>query len=126
MRSEIASAAVCVVPLRMGSGTRLKILESAAMAKPIVSTRLGAEGLEFLDGQEIVLADEPAAFADAVVSLLRAAPDRLRLGQAARKRAELNYSFPALRASLRQALIPFARDASLPQSAKAGKTLAGS
>jgi glycosyltransferase involved in cell wall biosynthesis len=104
MRSEIASAAVCVVPLRIGSGTRLKILEAAAMAKPIVSTRLGAEGLEFQDGQEIVLADEPAAFADAVVKLLRAAPDRVRLGQAARKRAEQDYSFHALGASLRSTI----------------------
>lgn len=118
MRSEIASAAVCVVPLRMGSGTRLKILESAAMAKPMVSTRLGAEGLEFRDGQEIVLADDPAAFADAVVKLLKAAPDRQSLGQAARKRAEQQYSIPALRASLRQALKIFVKDAS-PQPARA-------
>jgi glycosyltransferase involved in cell wall biosynthesis len=126
MRAEIASAAVCVVPLRMGSGTRLKILEAAAMAKPIVSTRLGAEGLEFLDGQEIVLEDEPAAFAGAVVKLLGAAPDRHRLGQAARKRVEQNYSFPALRASLREALNTFTRDASLPQSANVKETLVGS
>jgi glycosyltransferase involved in cell wall biosynthesis len=104
MRAEIASAAVCVVPLRIGSGTRLKILEAAAMAKPIVSTRLGAEGLEFRDGQEIALEEEPAAFADAVVKLLNVASDRHRMGQAARKRVEQNYSFPALRASLREAL----------------------
>jgi glycosyltransferase involved in cell wall biosynthesis len=104
MRVEIASAAVCVVPLRLGSGTRLKILESSAMAKPIVSTRLGAEGLNFIDGQEIVLADEPAAFANAVLKLLNAPADRKRMGQAARKRAERNYSFPALRESLRLAL----------------------
>ena len=126
MRSEIASAAVCVVPLRMGSGTRLKILESAAMAKPIVSTRLGAEGLEFRDGQEIVLADEPEAFANAVVKLLSAAPDRLRLGKAARKRAEQTYSLPALRASLRQALNAFIKDASLPKPAKVRETVVGS
>jgi glycosyltransferase involved in cell wall biosynthesis len=118
MRAEIASAAVCVVPLRMGSGTRMKILESAAMAKPIVSTRLGAEGLEFVDGQEIVLEDEPAHFADAVVKLLNAAIDRQRLGRAARKRVEQNYSFPALRTSL--------RDSSLPQSANVRETLVGS
>jgi glycosyltransferase involved in cell wall biosynthesis len=102
--AEIASAAGCVVPLRIGSGTRLKILEAAAMAKPVVSTRLGAEGLEFRDGQEIALEDEPAAFADAVVKLLSAAPDRHRLGQAARKRVEQNYRFHALRVSLRSAM----------------------
>jgi glycosyltransferase involved in cell wall biosynthesis len=126
MRAEIGSAAVCVVPLRMGSGTRLKILEAAAMAKPIVSTRLGAEGLEFLGGQEIVLEDEPRPFADAVLKLLSAATDRHRLGRAARKRAEQNYSFPALRSSLREALNTFTRDASLPQSANVRETLAGS
>ena len=112
MRAEIKSAAVCVVPLRMGSGTRLKILESAAMAKPIVSTNLGAEGLEFQNGKEILLADEPSAFAAAVVKLLKSPADRKHLGQAARKRAELQYSFPPLRASLREALNTFTSDAS--------------
>jgi glycosyltransferase involved in cell wall biosynthesis len=126
MRAEIASATVCVVPLRIGSGTRLKILEAAAMAKPIVSTRLGAEGLEFRDGQEIALEDEPAAFADAVVKLLSAAPDRHRLGLAARTRVERNYSFSALRASLRRALNTFTRDSSLAQSGSVRETLGGS
>jgi glycosyltransferase involved in cell wall biosynthesis len=104
MRAEIASAAVCVVPLRMGSGTRLKILEAAAMAKPIVSTRLGAEGLEFREGTEIVLEDDPCVFADVVVELLQSALHRRQLGQAARKRAELQYSIPTLRSSLRRSL----------------------
>jgi hypothetical protein len=104
MRSEIASASVCVVPLRMGSGTRLKILEAAAMAKPIVSTHLGAQGLEFSDGQEIELADDPAVFANVVLKLLAAPSDRHRLGQAARNRVEQDYSLTALQASLRPPL----------------------
>lgn len=104
MRAEIASAAVCVVPLRMGSGTRLKILEAAAMAKPIVSTNLGAEGLEFLKGEEILLEDDPSAFASAVAKLLKAPADRKHLGQAARKRAEQQYSLPALRLALQSVL----------------------
>jgi glycosyltransferase involved in cell wall biosynthesis len=104
MRAEITSAAVCVVPLRMGSGTRLKILESAAMAKPIVSTNLGTEGLEFLNGEEILLEDDPSAFAVAVVKLLKAPADRKHLGQAARKRVEQDYGAHALRASLRSAM----------------------
>lgn len=117
MRAEIASAAVCVVPLRMGSGTRLKILEAAAMAKPIVSTRLGAEGLEFLPGQEIMLADDPSAFAEAVTKLLNAAADRRLLGQAARKRVEQDYGFEALRLSLRSAMKTLTQDANSSQSA---------
>src|SRR5260370_38802585 len=55
MRPIIANAAVCVVPLRIGSGTRLKILEAAAMGKAIVSTRLGPEGLELFPAQRIAL-----------------------------------------------------------------------
>jgi glycosyltransferase involved in cell wall biosynthesis len=104
MRAEIASAAVCVVPLRIGSGTRLKILEAAAMAKPIVSTTVGAEGLEFVKSQEILLEDDPSAFADAVTKLLKTPSDRRHLGQAARKRTEQQYSFLALRLSLRRSM----------------------
>jgi len=104
MRTQIAAAAVCVVPLRIGSGTRLKILEAAAMAKPIVSTSLGAEGLEFLKGEEILLEDNPSAFAGAVVQLLKAPADRKCLGQAARKRAEQLYSFPVLQSCLRRSM----------------------
>ena len=104
MLDEIADAVVCVVPLRIGSGTRLKILEAGAMAKPIVSTRLGAEGLDFEDGEEILLVDDPVAFARAVADLL-ADPDRRRaLGQAARRRVEAQYSMRALRGSLREVL----------------------
>jgi len=99
-RDEIAKAAVCVVPLRIGSGTRLKILEAAAMAKPIVSTRVGAEGLEFVDGEEIVLADEPSEFARAVVDLLVDPVRRRTMGLAARRRVEIQYSMPALRSAL--------------------------
>lgn len=103
MRAEITRAAVCVVPLRIGSGTRLKILEAAAMSKPIVSTRVGAEGLDFVADREIVLADEPQAFAGAVADLLGGSARRRELGQAARRRVEECYSLPVLRAALRGA-----------------------
>jgi len=104
MRDEIAKATVCVVPLRIGSGTRLKILEAGAMAKPLVSTALGAEGLELVDGEEIVLADEPRAFADAVAALLEDAARRDELGCAARLRVEKQYSLAVVRAALRDAV----------------------
>jgi glycosyltransferase involved in cell wall biosynthesis len=104
MREMFAKAAVCVVPLRIGSGTRLKILEAAAMAKPVVSTHLGAEGLEFADGTEIVLKDAPEGFSDATVNLLLDPSRRQSLGQAARRRVEDMYSFPVLRRTVRQAL----------------------
>ena len=104
MREVIAKAAVCVVPLRIGSGTRLKILEAAAMAKAVVSTHLGAEGLEFADGKEIVLLDEPEKFSEAVASLLADPSRRQALGQAARRRVEETYSPRVLRHTVRQAL----------------------
>jgi glycosyltransferase involved in cell wall biosynthesis len=105
LRPVIARAAVCVVPLRIGSGTRLKILEAAAMAKPIVSTRLGAEGLDLVHGQQILLEDEPRAFAEAIAWLLTNPARASALGAAARIAAEQQYSIPALRTQLRQLLV---------------------
>lgn len=104
MRPVIGRATVCVVPLRIGSGTRLKILEAAAMGKAVVSTRLGAEGLSFADGEEIALADDPQDFADAVVGLLGDGARRETLGRAARLRVQVDYSPEVLQAQLRRAL----------------------
>jgi polysaccharide biosynthesis protein PslH len=104
IRPAIARATVCVVPLRIGSGTRLKILESAAMGKPVVSTRVGAEGLSFVDGEEIILADEPLDFVQAIIGLLQNPENRQAIGVAARRRVEEQYSVPSLRASIDQTL----------------------
>jgi len=104
LRPVVARAAVCVVPLRIGSGTRLKILEAAAMAKPIVSTRLGAEGLELRHGSEIFLEDDPRAFAEAVAMLLADHVRASAMGKAARLVVEQKYSIPALRRQLRELL----------------------
>lgn len=104
MRAYIAKAAICVVPLRIGSGTRLKILESAAMGKPVVSTPVGAEGLDFIDGQEILLRDRPVDFARAVAKLLRDPAGRHGIGSSARARVEQSYSFPCLQRCLRPAV----------------------
>lgn len=107
MQPIIAQSAVCVVPLRIGSGTRLKILEAAAMGKTIVSTRLGAEGLDFLPGKEIVLADDPKEFAKAIAHLLADPPYRRTLGRAARRRVEGHYDLSSLQVALRSALAEF-------------------
>lgn len=104
MRPIIAQAAVCVVPLRIGSGTRLKILEAGAMGKAMVSTRVGAEGLDFEHGKDILLEDEPAAFAAGIAELLGDPVRRRALGTAARNRVVGQYSFPVLRASVRDAI----------------------
>ncbi len=104
LRPILARAAVCVVPLRIGSGTRLKILEAAAMGKPIVSTRLGAEGLELRHGSEILLEDDPRAFAEAIALLLTDPVRASAMGSAARLVVEQKYSIPALRRQLHQLL----------------------
>jgi glycosyltransferase involved in cell wall biosynthesis len=102
MRPILSGADICVVPLRIGSGTRLKVLEAAAMGKAVVSTTLGAEGLNFEAGKEICLADDPASFADAIIQLLRNPELRESMGERARKRVENQYSFAVLRTSLRE------------------------
>jgi glycosyltransferase involved in cell wall biosynthesis len=84
VRPYIAGAAVYVVPLRVGGGTRFKILEAGAMSKAVVSTSLGCEGFPVQDGRELLIADSPRAFADAVVALARDAGRRAELGAAAR------------------------------------------
>ena len=93
--SHLAEASVVVVPLRAGGGTRLKIYEAMAMAKPVVSTRLGAEGLAVRDGEDIILADDPATFANAVVRLLTDASARSSLGTAAAATAS-RFGWPAI------------------------------
>jgi polysaccharide biosynthesis protein PslH len=67
VRPYIAKAKVCVVPLRIGGGSRLKIFEAMAMKKAIVSTTIGAEGIDVADGRHILLRDKPQDFSDAVV-----------------------------------------------------------
>ena len=70
VRPYMWRASVFVVPLRMGGGTRFKIVEAMAAGVPVVSTRLGAEGIPVTDGRELLLADDPADFADAVLRIL--------------------------------------------------------
>lgn len=95
-RPYIADAAVYVVPLRMGGGTRLKVLEAMAMGKAIVSTSFGVSGLECQDGREVLLADEPRAFARAVALLLRDRNKARELGANARRLVEEKYDWRKL------------------------------
>jgi glycosyltransferase involved in cell wall biosynthesis len=92
-RPYIAEAAVYVAPLRMGGGTRLKLLEAMAMGKAMVATRLGAEGYPVTHERELLLADTPEEFAVAVVSLLRAPERRSEMGRTARAFVERQYDW---------------------------------
>jgi polysaccharide biosynthesis protein PslH len=100
LRPHIASAAALVVPLRFGGGTRLKIIEGMAMQKAVVSTRLGAEGIEVVSGSHIIIEDDPKAFADAVIGLLDNPAQAAQIGAAARQLVEQRYSWHAAAKSL--------------------------
>jgi glycosyltransferase involved in cell wall biosynthesis len=93
VRPFVREAAVYVVPLRAGGGTRLKIFEALSLGKAVVSTTVGAEGLALASGRDAVIADGPADFASAVVSLLRDPRRREALGTAGRRLVESRYTW---------------------------------
>jgi len=95
VRPHLAEAAAVVVPLRLGGGTRLKVLEAMAMAKPIVSTRIGAEGIDVVHEKHLLLADEPAQFAAAVGRVLDDTRLGARLGEEGRALVSARYSWEA-------------------------------
>jgi glycosyltransferase involved in cell wall biosynthesis len=101
MRGYFQQACV-VVPLLHGGGTRRKILEAAACGKPIVSTSLGAEGLNFLDGRDLLLADSATGFAQSVIALLADDKRRNDLSGQARRAAE-GYDWENIGSQLRGA-----------------------
>ncbi len=98
IRDYLGDSDVCIVPLRVGSGTRLKIFEAMAMGKAIVSTTIGAEGLPVTDQKDILLADTPADFVVGVLSLLSDNAKRGQIGLAARELVEKSYSWEAVTA----------------------------
>ncbi|MGA7684954.1 MAG: glycosyltransferase family 4 protein [Terriglobales bacterium] len=92
---HLRQSTVVIVPLRIGGGTRLKIYEAMAAAKAVVSTTVGAEGLDIHDGRDIVLADDARAFSKAVVTLLRDPDLRCRYENAAAETAA-HHDWPAI------------------------------
>jgi sugar transferase (PEP-CTERM/EpsH1 system associated) len=102
IRPWLAGSAVFVAPLRMGSGTRLKILAAMAMGVPVVSTSIGAEGIAAQDGLHIRIADDPGDFAAAVLDILANPEASERLARAGRKLVQERYSTQALDLQLRR------------------------
>jgi len=84
----LRAATVVVVPLRIGGGTRLKIFEAMAMGKAVISTTIGAEGLDVVHGRDLLLADTSSVFAESILSLLRDSMLRRRYEQAAAIQAQ--------------------------------------
>lgn len=93
VRPHVAEGELYIVPLRVGGGTRLKIFEALAAGKPVLSTTIGAEGLDVENGRHLVLADGAEAFARETVALLNDATRRQALGAEGRKIVEEKYSW---------------------------------
>jgi polysaccharide biosynthesis protein PslH len=96
IRPHIRSAAVYVIPLRVGGGTRLKVFEAMALGCPVVSTAIGVEGLPLQAGTHYLLADEAQVMADSVLRLLGDAAERERLSHAARAYVAEHFSFRSI------------------------------
>jgi sugar transferase (PEP-CTERM/EpsH1 system associated) len=93
IRPYVRQSAVYIVPIRVGGGTRLKVLDAMASGKAIVSTSVGCEGIAARPGEHLVVADSPAEFAASTVALLRDPARRLGLGAAARRLVERKYAW---------------------------------
>jgi polysaccharide biosynthesis protein PslH len=102
VRPAIAQSWASIVPLRLGAGTRLKILEAMALGTPVVSTRKGAEGLEVTPGEDILIADTPTQFADAVLRLLGDAALRERLAAKGRALVAGRYNWDVIGQQMQQ------------------------
>jgi len=104
VRPWLWESKVSIVPLRIGGGTRLKIYEAMAAGTPVVSTTIGAEGLDIAPGENILIADEPEAFAEACVRLISDAGERRRLADAAARHVETKHSWEAAAVEFERAL----------------------
>jgi sugar transferase (PEP-CTERM/EpsH1 system associated) len=93
IRPFVRQAAVYVVPLRVGGGTRLKVLDAMAMGKALVSTSIGCEGIDVRHGEHLIVADTPETFAQSVSTLLDDRTKRRTLGGAARTLVEQRYAW---------------------------------
>lgn len=102
VRPYLAGAAAVVAPIRIGSGTRLKVLEALSMARPLISTSVACEGLDVVPGKHLLVADDPARFAEAVIRVLEDRPLADRLGAAGRELMELHYGWDAATVKLEE------------------------
>jgi polysaccharide biosynthesis protein PslH len=104
VRPVVANSWASVAPLRLGGGTRLKILESMALGTPVISTPKGAEGLNVTDGKDILLANDAKEFAQHVIDVVRSPEKRAALSSSARKLVEDQYDWIAIGQTLRHCI----------------------
>lgn len=124
IRPYMGRGSVYVVPLLVGGGTRIKIFEAMAAGKAVVSTTIGAEGLPVRHGENILLADDPEAFANSVIDLISDPARRLKLGQAARELVAGSYSWNAVGKTLSGVLQLAAEKARQEQTSASERALA--
>jgi hypothetical protein len=130
IRPLVRKAAVYVVPLRVGGGTRLKVLDAMASGKAIVSTSIGCEGIDVVPGRHLLVADTPEAFAQTTVELLQDEARRVTLGRAARALVQEKYAWPVVGGQLmdayREAIAHHARSHDCRDEAKGAAHPCGS
>jgi glycosyltransferase involved in cell wall biosynthesis len=106
MLPYLAAARLYVIPMRMGGGTRFKLLEAMAAGTPVVSTTVGAEGVPVRSERELLLADSPAEFAHAVLRLLRDSALCLRISTAARQMVTERFDWRVVLSDLERVYYP--------------------
>ncbi|MBL9151732.1 MAG: glycosyltransferase [Verrucomicrobiales bacterium] len=109
VRPHLDAASLLVVPLRSGGGTRIKIFEAMAQGVPVVSTTIGAEGLPVTDGRDILIADQPDTFADAVIRLLDQPDFAATLARQAREKLVASHSWSRVAATFIDLCAPVIR-----------------
>jgi glycosyltransferase involved in cell wall biosynthesis len=119
VRPYMRDSVCTIVPLRVGGGTRLKILNAWAMGHAVVSTSIGCEGLDATDGRNVLVADDPDAFATAVQRVLDDGILRAQLGASGRRTAERTYSWDVIGAAMTDTYLRIA-EARNPELARAG------
>lgn len=122
VRPHVERAGIFVVPMRVGGGTRLKILEAMSMERPVVSTLLGAEGIGYQDGSNIIIADRPQDFADRVVALSRDPIKGRQIGRRARELVEREYDWSVVGKRLLSAYRALLGEAAEPVKPAPGRT----
>ena len=110
IRPFVANSSVCIVPLTIGGGTRLKILEAMALGTPVVSTSAGAEGLDVTHDENILIADDPQIFARYVINLFQDTRLRERIAMKARACVEEKYSWTTIGEQLHHVLMRVVAD----------------
>ncbi len=102
MRPHLCECSLLIVPLRIGGGTRLKILEAMSLGVPVLTTTIGCEGIEAVSGRDVIVVDDPQAFADQITAILADGRLRERLSRYGRQLVEQRYSWPEIVESLVQ------------------------